>query len=109
MEFENKIQIRGIVGRAEYTKNGDKTILRMNVVTNRSYRMSDDQMYIESTWFNVTGTDSGKTKIPEQIERQSWVEVKGFLRNRRSVGTDGMERTTPEVVATEITLLDKNE
>ena len=55
---------------------------------------------IGTTWHNVTARESKDIQNLDRIEKGSRVHVVGRIRNQRFCGTDGVERTMCEVIAT---------
>ena len=54
MEFLNKIEIKGIVGRCEMTSIHETNIYHMSVVTEHCHLHSSGSPVIETMWHNVT-------------------------------------------------------
>ncbi len=81
----------------------------MSVATNYAYRDKDGNAVIETTWHNVVAWEGKEIIGLESIEKGSKVEVLGRLRSQRYTGEDGVERTTYEVLARSLKVLDENE
>lgn len=106
MEFQNKIEITGIVGRCSAQQIPGTEVLSLSVVTERSSLDSGGHSCVEFTWFQVTGFTNALKKKPERTPgKGDWVKIAGYVRNRRYTTSDGEERSVWEVVATEIELV----
>lgn len=108
MEFINEIRLRGVVGRAEVNTFNGKQVCKFSVVTDYSTVDREGNSAIESTWFNVSAW-SGRNTIIDlySIQKGSWIEVIGRYRIRKYIGADNEERTTSEVLAHTVKLVQK--
>ncbi len=109
MEFINKVQIRGIVGRTNVLTYSDKTFVRISVVTN--YVHPDNT--IETTWFNVLAVQDSQNPTKDKsfdltsIKKGDIIEVYGRLRPMHYTTADGTEHNTYDIKANDIKLNDK--
>ena len=111
MEFMNRIQLRGVVGRAEIsTFSNNNSVCNFSVVTDYSSVDREGNPVIESTWFNVSAWNGrdGITSLYD-IQKGVWIEVVGRIRSRRYTTQNGEEKTTTEVLARKVTLVPREE
>lgn len=103
MEFINKVELRGVVGRSVVTPAGEHKIVRFSLLTEYAYRTADSNL-METQWHNVFASDS-VTKDLDGIKKGAWVEVKGRIRSERYTDSEGQNRIVPQVVATEVNVV----
>ena len=110
MEFLNKIELKGVVGRAEINSFNNSQVCNFSVVTEYSTIDKDRNSIIETAWFNVSAW-SGRNNITDlyNIQRGSWVHVIGRLRVRKYTTQTGEERSAMDVIAGKVVLLPKEE
>lgn len=108
MEFINRIEIRGVVGRAEVGSFNNSEVCNFSVVTDYSTVDREGNSAIDSTWFNVSAW-SGRPGIPDlrTIQKGSWVEVVGRVRVRRYTTQENEERSSLDVLAREVRVLQR--
>lgn len=106
MEQYNRIELRGIVGSARVTRQGDKDLLQASVATSRAFRDSVRNAVIETTWHNVTCLGPIDSFIG--IEKRTKVYICGRILNRQYTNADGTASYRYEVVATKLEVLDDN-
>ena len=99
MESLNKVQLRGTLGSFNATEVGDKKHIRMAIATDYAYVGKDGTPVIETTWHNVSAWDNGELS---ELSRGDKIEVTGRLRNLRYRTADGEERSSWEVLASEV-------
>lgn len=97
----NRIELRGVVGSARTTKVGDSEITRFSVATDYFFKNKGGEAVVETTWHSVTAWDKGLS----ELKRGDKVEVVGRIRNTRYMDSEGMERTSTEVIANEVKVL----
>jgi len=110
MEFLNKIELKGVVGRAEVNNINGSQVCNFAVVTEYSTIDRDRNSIIETTWFNVSAW-AGRDSITDlySIQKGAWVHVIGRQRARKYTAQTGEERTTMDVVAHTVKLIQKDE
>ena len=110
MEFLNKIEIRGVVGRADINSYNGNQVCNFSVVTEASAVDRAGNSTVEPTWFNVSAW-SGRNNIQElyNLQRGSWVRVVGRIRVRKYTTQTGEERSAMDVIASKVELLQKDE
>lgn len=100
MEFLNKVELRGIVGRANTMKVGDSTITRFSVATEYGYKDNGGTPVIETQWHNVCAWNA-----PE-VKKGDAVEVTGRIKVQKYTGADGIDHTVPEIYANTVKVID---
>ena len=109
IEFLNKIELVGIVGRCNSMKVGDQMYAQLSVATEFAYTDREGFPVIDTTWHNVVIWQS-KTQVDlTSIKRGEAVHVVGRLRARRYVTSDGSERISYEVNANQLEKLEKGD
>ena len=102
MEQLNRIELRGYVGSARTTNIGGKAMTRLSVATSCAYKSNDGSVMIETTWHNVVAWESDTTKECLDIQKGDTVFVCGRIKTSNYTCSDGMTRTSTEVVANEV-------
>ena len=110
MEFQNKIELQGVVGRAEINSFNNSQVCNFSVVTEYSTVDKERNSIIETAWFNVSAW-SGRNNIKElyNLQRGYWVHVTGRIRVRKYTTQTGEERSAMDVIANKVELLQKEE
>ena len=110
MEFLNRIELKGVVGRAEVNSFNNSQVCNFSVVTEYSTIDKDRNAIIETSWFNVSAW-AGRDTIADlySIQKGAWVHVIGRQRARKYTAQNGEERTTMDVVAHTVKLLQREE
>lgn len=110
MEFLNRIELRGVVGRADVNSYNGSHVCNFSVVTEASAVDREGNSTVEPTWFNVSAW-SGVRGITDlsQIQKGNWVRVIGRLRTRKYVSQDGLERISVEIPARIVELIPREE
>lgn len=109
MEQLNKIEIRGYVGSITIHHIGDREMARMTVATSNAYKDKDGGAVIDTCWHNVIAWSSKSMQELDRITKGSKLYVCGRIRNQKYTGLDGIERSTYDILAKNITLLDDAE
>ena len=86
MEFLNRIELKGVVGRADVNSFNGNHVCNFSVVTEASAVDREGNSTVEPTWFNVSawGGREGVADI-HTIQKGVWVEVTGRLRTRKYI------------------------
>ena len=106
MEQLNKIELRGNVGNIRIQAVGDNEVAHFSLATNYAYKGKDGIPVIETTWHNVTAWSGGKTADLANLQKGQCVEVQGRLRNQRYTSSDGTERSSVDILAREVKVID---
>lgn len=107
MEFLNKIEIRGVVGMVRITKVADTETAQFSVMTEDVSQSKDGCAVVNCTWFSVRAWKGPGIVELQRIEKGSRVHVIGRFRCQRYVGNDGCEKTSYEVVASTVELVEE--
>ena len=110
MEFLNKIELRGVVGRADVNVVNGSHVCNFSVVTEYSTRDKEGNPVMDIVWFNVAAWE-GREQIGDvfQIQKGMWIEVTGRVRIRRYMTQENEERTVMDVVARKIKVLQRED
>lgn len=106
MEQFNKVHIRGIVGNARIQVFGDTELARFSVATDRVFKNRSGEAVVETTWHSVTAFKTDRLPDFAGLVKGALVEVKGRLSNNRYTDQEGIERSTVETLANEITFVE---
>lgn len=109
MEFLNRIELRGIVGSVKVMNFEGKSVINVHLATSRAYKGQEGDGIIETTWHNVTAWEGRNICDFSLIEKGSKLHVMGRIRNQKYTGSDGIDRTAIDVMATRLTIIDSDE
>ena len=104
----NKVQIIGNLGRdpeLRYTASG-KALVNFTVAVGRVGRDQAGNRTEETEWFRVVAWDRLAETCNEYLKKGMKVYVEGRLQSRKYTDKDNIERTTVEIVANEMMMLD---
>lgn len=106
MEHINKVEIAGVIGNVKITKlSTDIHLIRLTVATNHVFR-SHGEMVVETTWHNVSYFSSQTDNFDmDKFTKGQGVHVEGRLKTNRFTGADGIERSSYEIVAYKLKLI----
>lgn len=110
MEFLNRIELRGVVGRADINSYNGNQVCNFSVVTEASAVDRAGNSTVEPTWFNVSAW-SGVKGLDDLglIQKGVWVRVIGRLRVRKWVSQDNEERSSIEIPARLVEIIPRGE
>lgn len=100
------MEIRGHIGTVRVMNVHDSKVARISVATNYVYTGKDNCPVIETTWHNVTVWGGNSFDDFDSLERGKGIHIVGRLRNQRYTGSDGCERTTTELIATDVKIVE---
>lgn len=103
----NKVMIIGHLGRdpeMRYTPSG-RPVTNYRVATSRSWTTSDGDRRTETEWFNVVTWGKLAEISKEYLTKGQQVYIEGRLQTRRWEDSEGVQRTTTEIVANEMIML----
>ena len=101
IEFINRVELQGIIGSVRQYTIGTQKGFQLTVATNRVYKDKDGNPVIETQWTSCTGWESENIDL-SLLEKGREIHLIGRIRNQRYTGTDGVERTTMEVVVSSL-------
>lgn len=109
MEFLNKIELNGVVGRADVNVYNGIQVCNFSVVTEYSTRDREGNPAIETTWFNVSTWEGRDNPNFSLIQKGVWIHVMGRVRLRKYVTQENEERSTLEVLARKVSLIPRED
>ena len=104
----NKIIIIGNLGRdpeMRYTQNGS-AVTSFSVASNRKYTTREGERRDETEWFNCSAWGKLAETVQQYLQKGSKVYVEGRLTTRQYQTQSGENRTSIDVMLTEIQFLD---
>lgn len=105
----NKVMIIGNLGRdpeMRYTPSG-QAVTQFTVAVNRNYKGQDGNWQEETEWFRVVAWAQVGERAAENLRKGMKVYVEGRLQTRQWEDQQGQKRYTTELVANQITNLDR--
>lgn len=105
----NKAMLIGNLGREpemRYTPDG-KPIATFSVATSRSRRDPNGNWMDETEWHRIVAWDRLAETASQYLHKGSKVYVEGRIQSRKYTDNGGVERTVYEIVANDLTLLDR--
>ena len=107
----NKCMIIGNMGRdpeMRYTPSG-QAVTQFTVATNRRYKNQQDEWQEETEWFRVVVWGPQAERSAERLRKGHRVYVEGRIQTRQWEDQTGAKRTTVELVANQVTSLERRE
>jgi single-strand DNA-binding protein len=107
----NKAMIIGNLGRdpeMRYTPTG-QAVTQFTVAVNRNYRGQDGNWQEETEWFRVVAWGPLAERTAENLRKGRKVYVEGRIQTRQWEDKDGQKRYTTELVANQVTSLDRGQ
>jgi len=104
----NKVQIIGNLGRdpeMRHTPSG-KPVANFTVAVGRVGRDQAGERSEETEWFRVVAWEKLAETCGQYLKKGSKVYLEGRLQSRTYTDKDGVERTSVEVIASELLMLD---
>lgn len=105
----NKAMLIGNLGREpemRYTPDG-KPIATFSVATSRSRRDPNGNWMDETEWHRIVAWDRLAETASQYLHKGSKVYIEGRIQSRKYTDNGGVERTVYEIVANDLTLLDR--
>jgi single-strand DNA-binding protein len=105
----NKVMIIGNLGRdpeMRYTPNG-QAVTQFTVAVNRNYKDQSGEWQEETEWFRIVAWGPLGERAAEYLRKGGKVYIEGRLQTRQWEGQDGQKRYTTELVANQITNLER--
>ncbi len=106
----NKVMIIGNVGNEpemRFTASG-KPVTTFSVATNRVYSSADGERKEETEWFNVVVWNKLAELCNQYLGKGRLVYAEGRMRTRSWDGQDGQKHYRTELIAEQVTFLDKS-
>lgn len=104
----NLVQIIGRLGaapEARFTGNGTQ-VANFNIAVNNRRKQANGDYAEETEWFRVVAWDKLAEIATEYLDKGSQVYIAGPLQQRKYTDKDGIERTSVEINAKEMLMLD---
>lgn len=105
----NKMLVIGNVGsdpEMRYTPNGS-AVTSFNIAINRNYNTRDGERHEETEWFTVKAWNRLAETCNQFVVKGMKVYVEGRLRSTSWVANDGQNRFRNEIVAQQVTFLNR--
>ena len=107
MEQLNRIELRGIVGNSNVRTVGDRKTARFSLATDYVYKGKNGDPVIETSWHSVQAWEGKNIPDVSLIEKGMGVYVVGRYRVQKYQTQDGVDKTSYEVMADKVTILDE--
>jgi single-strand DNA-binding protein len=107
----NKCMIIGNLGRdpeMRYTPSG-QAVTQFTVATNRRWRDQQDEWQEETEWFRVVVWGQQAERTAERLRKGNKVYIEGRIQTRQWEDQSGQKRYTTELVANQVTSLERRE
>ena len=104
----NKVLIIGRLGREpemRYTPSG-RPVTTFSVGTSRSWNTSEGEKRSETEWFNVVAWGNLAEICKQYLSKDRLVYIEGRLQTRHWEDSEGNKRSSVEIVANEMIMLD---
>lgn len=109
MEQLNRIELRGTIGNVRLQNYNDSVVAHFTLVTNYAYKDREGSPVIETTWHNVSAWEGKDVPNLAELMKGGKVYVSGRIRTQKYTGADGIDRTSTEVVAKRVVLIDEEQ
>lgn len=107
----NKCMIIGNLGRdpeMRYTPSG-QAVTQFTVATNRNYRDQQGEWQKETEWFRVVVWGQQAERAAENLRKGNKVYIEGRIQTRQWEDQTGQKRYTTELVANQVSSLERRE
>ncbi len=103
----NKIMLIGNLGKdPELQVTSDGTpVTKFSLAVNRNTRTSTGERKEETEWFNIVAWRQLAETCEKYLHKGSKVYIEGRLQQRKYTDRDGIQRTSVEVIATDMEML----
>lgn len=108
MEQLNRIELRGIIGSVYVKDFVNAKVANFSVATNHCYKDCEGNAIIETTWHRVLAWESESIRNLDQLKKGTGVHVIGRLRMQSYTGPDESERTSYEILAQKVEIVESN-
>lgn len=102
----NSVTLRGIIGSVRTQDVQGHKMAHFTVATNYAYKLASGEACIETTWSSVVFWGKADSKVIDQIQKGQSVEVSGRIRTQRYTAADGSERSTTEILARDVRIIE---
>lgn len=108
MEYINKIELQGKVGRCYIHAESGVKYANFSVAVNYTYGDADGNEVIETNWFNCVAFEGENVKeedLDKLMQLGSLINIKGRIHAKQYEGADGLYHITYEVYVSELKIL----
>lgn len=109
MEQLNRIELRGTVGSIRLQTFSDNMVARLTLATNFAYKDKEGAATIDTSRHSILAREGRNIHDLDKITRGTKLYVQGRLRYQKYTGNDGVERTSADIVASRLVILDGDE
>ncbi|HCU57941.1 MAG TPA: single-stranded DNA-binding protein [Anaerolineaceae bacterium] len=105
----NKVMVIGYLGRdpeMRYTPNG-KSVVSFSIACDRSWKNADGEKQTETDWFNVVAWGDLAEICNKYLSKGSQAYIEGRIQTRTWQDNEGQQRTSVDIVAQQVLLLNK--
>jgi len=103
MEYINSIEIQGYVSSPSFTEIANSSVARFSLATEFAYKNDKGTPVVETTWFSCMAFKSDENDF-SALQVGNFVNVKGRLKERRYVSSEGIEKRYFEVICQSVKL-----
>ncbi len=107
----NKVMLIGNVGRdpeVRYTPSG-QAVANFSLATSRSRKDAGGNWQDETEWHRIVAWERLAETASQYLRKGSKVYIEGRIQSRKYTDNAGVERTSYDIVANDLTLLDRRE
>src|SRR5713101_2779416 len=103
----NKILLIGNLGKdPELNVTADGTpVTKFSLAVNRAYKSASGERKEETEWFNIVAWRQLAELTERYLHKGSKVYIEGRLQQRKYTDRDGVQRTSVEVIASDVEFL----
>ena len=106
MEQLNKVELKGIVGNVRVQTFDESRMARIGLATNYAYKDREGVAVIDTSWHNVIAWEGRNIPSLENIGKGTKLHVLGRIRYQNYTGVDGIDRTSTDIVASHIKIIE---
>lgn len=106
----NKVMLIGYLGRdpeMRYTPTG-KSVVSFSIACVRTWKNAEGEKQTETDWFNVVAWGDLAEICSKYLSKGSQAYIEGRIQTRTWQDKEGQQRTSVDVIAQQILLLNKN-
>jgi single-strand DNA-binding protein len=108
----NRVTLMGAVGRQPEVRqlNNGASVVSLSLATSRVWRdKSSGERREDTEWHRLVAYDNLATVVERYVKTGSRLYVEGRLQTRKYTDSNGVERSTTEIIVGELKLLDRRE
>lgn len=107
MASVNKVYLLGNLGhtpKLSYTAGAGVAVCRISLATTKRYKLDNGETRDDTTWHTVVAYGRTAEVISTYCQKGNRLWVEGYLRTRKYVGRDNIEKTVTEVIVETVQL-----